>query len=168
MSQWMDQRNTTVAFGAQKIIRCLCFAAVAGSCLRAASGASDSTAKSGEANQVRRHVTFPARPNRHPRSIGGTEDYALPSPIPAQVNNQSDVIGRRDWTNRRVVGIGPRFPGLDSGRSGCRFQRWRRASNSDRRSQRCFAVRSAPERRARHTHQLTRRCGTLGESPHSC
>ncbi|HEX4138400.1 MAG TPA: hypothetical protein VHY84_27565 [Bryobacteraceae bacterium] len=38
------------------------------------------------------------------------EDYAVPATLPAPVSSQLDVMRQRDWMNKRITGIGPRFP----------------------------------------------------------
>jgi hypothetical protein len=37
-------------------------------------------------------------------------DYAAPANLPPAVNNQLNLVRQRDWMNKRLVGIGPRFP----------------------------------------------------------
>jgi hypothetical protein len=56
------------------------------------------------------HVTSRYRPGLTFIYARSGEDYALPAPLPAQVSSQLDVMRQRDWMNKRVVGIGPRFP----------------------------------------------------------
>lgn len=38
------------------------------------------------------------------------EDYVVPATLPAAVSSQLDVMRQRDWMNKRITGIGPRFP----------------------------------------------------------
>ncbi len=38
------------------------------------------------------------------------EDYAVPANLPSAVAAQLQVMRQRDWMNKRVLGIGPRFP----------------------------------------------------------
>lgn len=37
-------------------------------------------------------------------------DYAVPAGLPPTVNRQLNLARQRDWMNKRLIGIGPRFP----------------------------------------------------------
>jgi hypothetical protein len=38
------------------------------------------------------------------------EDYSVPATLPAQVSAQLDIMRQRDWMNKSLIGVGPRFP----------------------------------------------------------
>jgi hypothetical protein len=103
------------------------------------------------------HVTSRYRPGLTFIYARSGEDYALPAPLPAQVSSQLDVMRQRDWMNKRVVGIGPRFPS-DWTRDiiAADFIRRHRSSDSNGRPRRLFCLRDYAQWIARRGHQHTR------------
>ena len=56
------------------------------------------------------HITSAYLPGLTMVYARSAEDYAVPPDLPAPVNTQLQRMRQRDWMNKRVVAIGPRFP----------------------------------------------------------
>jgi hypothetical protein len=56
------------------------------------------------------HITSPYQPGFTMVYARSDEDFAVPRDLPGPVSTQLQIMRQRDWMNKGVLAIGPRFP----------------------------------------------------------